>query len=117
MNVLCDFLALVSTSLAFLYSKLSVILTTNYLNKNQSHRVDICPSVKILVTLNLNTVYYYYQVMGQMGLTGCKWCDFVVYSDNEFHVERIIFDEDFFSNMMEKLTSFFFHSFVQQLTF
>ena len=54
MYVLCDFLALVSTSLAFLYSKLSVILTTNYLNKNQSHSADTCPSVKILVTLNLN---------------------------------------------------------------
>ena len=60
---------------------------------------------------------YYCQVQGQMGLTGCTWCDFMVYSDNEFHVERIIFDADFFRNMMEKLTRFFFRSFVQQLTF
>jgi len=42
MNVLCDFLALVSTSLAFLYSKLSDILTTNYLN-----RIKVIPARRV----------------------------------------------------------------------
>ena len=34
---------------------------------------------------------YYDQVQGQMGLTGTKWCDFVVYTKVGMNVERITF--------------------------
>jgi hypothetical protein len=39
---------------------------------------------------------YYYQIMGQMGITGAAWCDFFVFSCNDFHMERIMFDDNFF---------------------
>ena len=32
---------------------------------------------------------YYYQVMGQMALTGSPWCDFFVKCKNDYHLERI----------------------------
>ena len=35
---------------------------------------------------------YYEQCMGQMGLTGVKWCDFYVWCENDCHCERIAFD-------------------------
>ena len=60
---------------------------------------------------------YYYQVMGCMGLTGSKWEDFYVSCKQEFHFERVYFDADFFSNMLDKLNlcyfSFHLYSFVK----
>ena len=37
---------------------------------------------------------YYYQVQGQLGITGTKWCDFVTYTFAGMCIERIYFDED-----------------------
>lgn len=51
---------------------------------------------------------YYYQVMGCLGLTGSQWCDFFVYCKDEFHCERVYFDELLFSEMLDKLNLFFF---------
>nr|XP_058970809.1 uncharacterized protein LOC131797196 [Pocillopora verrucosa] len=33
---------------------------------------------------------YYYQIMGQMMLTGCEWVDFYVYCKSDFHLEKAI---------------------------
>jgi hypothetical protein len=38
---------------------------------------------------------YYFQVMGQLAITGSAWCDFFVHSPIDYHVERIHFDNDF----------------------
>ncbi|CAN7949956.1 unnamed protein product [Ixodes hexagonus] len=43
---------------------------------------------------------YYYQVQGQMAVTGHKWCDFVFWTNNgtaarSTHIETIAFDEKF----------------------
>jgi hypothetical protein len=54
---------------------------------------------------------YYYQVMGQMGITGASWCDCFVYARDDYHVERIVFDESSFAEMMTKLSSFFYNIF------
>ena len=35
---------------------------------------------------------YYAQVQGQMGVTGAKLCDFIVYTSNAISIERIAFD-------------------------
>ena len=51
---------------------------------------------------------YYYQVQGQLGVTGSKWCDFVTHTFVGMAIERIYFDEDFFSSMLLKLEVFFF---------
>ena len=58
---------------------------------------------------------YYYQIMGQMGITGAAWCDFFVYATNDFHVERIMFDETFFADVMSKLSVFFFNYFLPHI--
>jgi hypothetical protein len=59
---------------------------------------------------------YYYQIMGQMGLTGNSWCDFFVFAQNDFHAERIYFDATAFSDMMSKLASFYFQYFLPKVT-
>ena len=50
---------------------------------------------------------YYYQVQGQMGLAGLKWCDFVVFFQKGLIVQRIKFDEPFWKSMITKLTNFY----------
>ena len=35
---------------------------------------------------------YYAQVQGQMGVTGSKWCYFIVYTSKGIYIERIAFD-------------------------
>lgn len=58
---------------------------------------------------------YYYQVQGQMGITGAKWCDFVTYTFQGMIIERIYFDPDFFTTILLKLEQFFFKHFAKFL--
>ncbi|KAL1422022.1 hypothetical protein MTO96_022484 [Rhipicephalus appendiculatus] len=51
---------------------------------------------------------YYAQVLGQMGITGCRWADFVVCSENWIAIERIRFDKIEWLSMRKKLDKFFF---------
>ncbi len=37
---------------------------------------------------------YYYQIVGQMGISGFTWCDFFVKCKNYYHLERIYFNRD-----------------------
>ena len=50
---------------------------------------------------------YYYQVQGQLAVTGCQWCDFVVYTFKDITIERIYFDEDFWMDALVKLEEFY----------
>ena len=47
--------------------------------------------------------------MGWIGLTGSAWEDFFVYCHKEFHCERIYYDAEYFSEMLEKLNMFYFN--------
>ena len=58
---------------------------------------------------------YYYQVMGQMGVTGAAWCDFFVLARDDYHVERIVYEDSVFRDMMSKLCSFFFTTFLSRI--
>ncbi len=58
---------------------------------------------------------YYYQVIGQMGITGMPWCDFFVKCDNDYHLERIHFDAEMWKKMKTKLDWFFFEYFLPAL--
>ena len=49
---------------------------------------------------------YYYQVQGQMAITGRPWCDFVVWTPKGMSVERILFDNDFWDSVKPKLLKF-----------
>lgn len=50
---------------------------------------------------------YYYQVQGQMALTGMKWCDFVIWTLGGISVERIVFSDECWENMFPKLKDFY----------
>jgi hypothetical protein len=50
---------------------------------------------------------YYCQVQGQLLLSGAPFCDFVVYTINDLHTERIIPDQIFQQNMLNKLATFY----------
>ena len=41
-----------------------------------------------IMTFDTNHTYYY-QVQAQIELCGAKYCDLVVWSENELHIERI----------------------------
>ncbi|XP_016115987.1 uncharacterized protein [Sinocyclocheilus grahami] len=73
-------------------------------------------SVKEDGVLALKTSHeYHYQMMGQMGITGMTWCDFFVKSRNDFHLERIDFDEEKWESVKTKLDLFFFNYWLPNL--
>lgn len=53
---------------------------------------------------------YYAQVQGQMAISGLKWCDFVIFLSETrcLNVERIYFDEEYWSAVSLKLKDFYF---------
>ena len=51
---------------------------------------------------------HYYQVQGQMALSRVSWCDLVIYTHQNFTIQRIEFNEDFWNDIQSKLTEFFF---------
>ena len=50
---------------------------------------------------------YYFQVLGQVGVCGKSWCDFVVWSPTEMFTERIFYQDTWLTHL-EKLTEFYF---------
>ena len=50
---------------------------------------------------------YYYQIQGQMAVFEVLYCDFVCWTPNGVHLERVAYDVEFVNNMIPKLTSFF----------
>ena len=50
---------------------------------------------------------YYEQCMGQMGLTGAKWCDIYLWCENDSHCEVIAFDASVMVCMFGKRDAFF----------
>ena len=46
---------------------------------------------------------YYYQVQATMFCTKRNWCDFVVNTTQDLHIERIRFNEPFWAKVMPKL--------------
>lgn len=95
-------------------------------SKQQMTPVDACTDKRFCDQL-LNTEVLlkkdnaYYQVQGQMGVRGHKWCDFVIWTNNghaaqSTTVERIYFDEDFWNNkVLPGLLYFRRHALVPEL--
>ena len=67
-------------------------------------------------TYRLKTSHqYYFQVMGQMALTGMNWCDLLVKCRDDYHLERVSFDRSQWIVMKTALDSFFFTYFLPQV--
>ena len=59
------------------------------------------------LSLNRNNEHFI-QIMGQLGLTGLNWCDYLVWRENDFHLERIYCSKDLFQDFLKKLQEFFY---------
>ncbi|XP_067295947.1 uncharacterized protein [Pseudorasbora parva] len=67
-------------------------------------------------TYALKTIHeYYYQMVGQMGITGMTWCDFLVQCKQDHHLDRVHFNSEEWEKMKCKLDSFFFTYFLPAL--
>ncbi len=52
---------------------------------------------------------YYFQCQGVMALTELPWIDFITFTTKDLQVERIVYDEALWQNvMLPKLNSFYF---------
>ena len=59
---------------------------------------------------------YYAQVQGQLGVCGAQYCDFVVFTEKGMGIQRITFDELFWTSMTEKLRLFYLQEFIPAVT-
>ena len=50
---------------------------------------------------------YYAQIQGQLALGERPWCDFVVYTLKDIHVQRILFNKEYWNSILPKLVSFY----------
>ena len=61
---------------------------------------------------------YYYQVQGQMAITGIHTCDFVVWTPKAIHVQTITFDNRFWISIcLPKLEHFFYYFFLPEIMY
>ncbi|XP_049325898.1 uncharacterized protein LOC125785778 [Astyanax mexicanus] len=79
-----------------------------------------CPNAKSYVdcsylkmqsgTMKLKQTHsYYWQVQGQLLLTGMEWCDFVVFAEEDILIQRIYRDCEVAKTIREKGDYFFFY--------
>ena len=55
---------------------------------------------------------YYWQVQGQLAITGVAWCDFVTDTLSDLTVERIWRDDSFIAEMKEKLDLYYYGTYM-----
>lgn len=55
---------------------------------------------------------YYWQVQGQLAVTGLEWCDFVTDTQENVYVERIWRDVSFILKMKDKLDLFYYNTYM-----
>ena len=58
---------------------------------------------------------YYYQIQCQMYCCKREWCDFIVRTNKDMHVERIHMDHIWWKQQMEKLCEFYFSALLPEL--
>ena len=58
---------------------------------------------------------YYYQIQAAMYCTRMKWCDFVVRTNVDLHVERVPWDPQFWTSVLPKLHNFYFTAILPEL--
>lgn len=58
---------------------------------------------------------YYAQVQGEMAVMNVEWCDFVIYSNGEVLVDRIVADYDYWTELNDKLDDFYMQYVVPEI--
>ncbi|XP_077078678.1 uncharacterized protein LOC143731948 [Siphateles boraxobius] len=79
--------------------------------------VENVAQVKHQITLKGQTCLkksrkYYYQVQGQLTVSGLQWCDFITDTRTDFTVERIFRDEEIIHSMRQKLDHFYHNIYI-----
>ena len=96
--------------------KSNVLTNTGMFPLKQHSMVTLNFTYKLKITFKPpKQVRYYYQVQRQMGITGAKWCDFIICTFKEMVIEQIPFDASFFTDMLLKLEQFFFKYFAKHV--
>ncbi|XP_062866905.1 uncharacterized protein LOC134329550 [Trichomycterus rosablanca] len=52
---------------------------------------------------------YYWQVQGQLAITGLEWCDIITDTHSDVTIQRIWWDQGLIESMREKLDAFYHH--------
>jgi hypothetical protein len=76
---------------------------------------DFCLCVKDDTLTLKHSHAYYYQIQAAMSCTGRKWCDFVVRTSVDIHVERINWNPDFWKDALHQLQKFYFTAILPEL--
>ncbi|KAK7136687.1 hypothetical protein R3I93_016893 [Phoxinus phoxinus] len=82
-----------------------------------------CPNVKNIVDckylqmdhgfLTLKKSHaYYYQVQGQLLVSGMQWCDFMVWAQEDYFIQRIYSDTSVHKVIREKVDYFYFYTYM-----
>ena len=77
-------------------------------------KTTFCSEVDSLTTkINLKKTHnYYFQVQGQLACLNLPWCDFVIWTQVDIHVERIHFDCEFWSQRCFSSLYSFYHGII-----
>lgn len=68
------------------------------------------PAYRLKTTHN-----YHYQIQCQMFCDQREWCDFIVNTEKDLHVERIYFDNAWWCEQIPKLQTFYFQAILPEL--
>lgn len=66
------------------------------------------------ITLQRNHNYYT-QIQGQMAICNKQWCDFFIFTKHGHHLERILFQKDYWEKIVSNLENFFLKYVVVEL--
>lgn len=58
---------------------------------------------------------YYYQIQCQMYCVNVEWCDFVVHTEKDIHIERISRNHQWWDKQLLKLKAFYFEALLPEL--
>ena len=71
------------------------------------------PDILLVLTMKRQVLHRdRVQVQRLMGVTGAKWCDFVVYTSKGMSIERIPFDPHFWNSLKVTLKLYYFKHFL-----
>ena len=90
-------------------------IRTTSLHDAASQRKDFCLTLKDGSLKLKRSHSYFYQIQATMFCTERKWCDFVVSTTIDLHVERITFDPTFWKVACSRLRSFYFSAILPEL--
>lgn len=58
---------------------------------------------------------YYYQIIGQLAITGAGYCDFIVWTLVDMHIERVFMDKKLWQEMTDKLKNYYYTELGQEI--